>query len=68
MGFANVGTVDRIFRLIVGAALVAAVFVMNIALGSAPGIAMLGIGGILIVTALIRFCPIYGVFGWRTKR
>ncbi len=68
MKFANVGTVDRLLRLIIGAALIAVLFVMSqIEFQSAPGIAAIAVGAILIITATIKFCPIYGLLGWRTR-
>lgn len=68
MKFANVGTADRLLRLIIGAAFIAAPFLMSqIEPQSAPGVAAIVVGAILIVTAIIRFCPIYGIFGWRTR-
>ncbi len=68
MKFANVGTADRLLRLMIGAALIAAPFLMSqIEPQSAPGIAAMVVGAVLIVTAVIKFCPIYGLFGWRTR-
>ena len=61
---ANVGSVDRSIRIILGLALVA--------LGFLGGWSTLGtivsvvIGGILVVTALVRFCPLYRLIGVRT--
>lgn len=66
----NVGTRDRTLRFILGAVLVAAVFVPPIAGMVAPwgawkyaltvwGLAMLG-------TATFRFCPAYTLLGIRT--
>ena len=61
---ANVGSVDRSIRIILGLALVA--------LGFLAGWSTLGtivsvvIGGILVVTALVRFCPLYRLIGVRT--
>lgn len=68
MTFANVGTADRLFRLIVGAVLIALPFlVASIALPAIPGIAAVTVGSILVVTAFVSFCPIYSVFGLRTR-
>ena len=68
MKFANVGTADRILRILLGAVLIALpFFVASIAIPSVPGIACVAIGAILIVTALVQFCPIYGIFGLRTR-
>ena len=61
----NVGSFDRLARLIVGAALI------TFALGYiAPGTGWnwLGwIGVIRILTALFGTCPAYSLFGWSTR-
>lgn len=60
----NVGSADRLIRIILGLAL--------IALALMSGWSMLGtvisavIGGVLVVTALVRFCPLYRLIGVRT--
>ncbi|MEL6212112.1 MAG: DUF2892 domain-containing protein [Pseudomonadota bacterium] len=68
MTSANVGAVDRILRIILGGVLVAAPFFVGaLELPSIPGIAALAVGAILIITAMVKFCPIYSVFGFRTR-
>ena len=57
----NVGSVDKIIRLIVGIGLVA--FGILGASGSTLGIAAIIIGAVLIGTALINFCPLFKIFG-----
>ena len=57
----NIGSVDRVLRLVVGIALLAMVFV-------GPKTPWGWIGAVLIVTALISFCPLYRLFGIRTCR
>jgi hypothetical protein len=58
---ANVGTVDRVLRLVVGIAL--------IALAAMGTIGPWGyIGVVPLATALIRFCPLYRVLGMNTCR
>ena len=60
----NEGTVDRIIRAVLGiAALVGAVAV---GIGTVAGIVMLVLGGILVVTAAVGFCPLYRVLGIST--
>jgi len=66
MRFANVGSIDRIIRILVGLGLVAAALLTGYAPASAVGIAMIAVGAILVLTALVRFCPIYGIFRLRT--
>ena len=55
----NVGVVDRILRVIVGAVLIALVFV-------GPQTPWGWIGLIPIATALIDWCPAYSLLGIRT--
>ncbi|WP_137044070.1 DUF2892 domain-containing protein [Pseudolabrys sp. FHR47] len=62
---ANVGTIDRLARIIVGLALIA------FALGYiAPGTSWSWVGWIGVVpilTALIGYCPAYSIVGCSTK-
>lgn len=67
MSFANVGSADRIFRLFLGLILAAIPFVLeSVAPSSAISIACFAGAAIMIVTATVKFCPIYGVLGLRT--
>lgn len=63
---ANVGTPDRIIRIVVGLVLVALPFVFGAALPAWLGIALPIIGLVLFATAFIAFCPIYRVIGIST--
>ena len=56
----NVGSVDRILRIVVGAALLSLVFI-------GPQTPWGYVGVILIATAFINFCPLYAIFGWKTN-
>ncbi|WP_421760871.1 YgaP family membrane protein [Devosia sp.] len=65
----NVGTPDRIARLVIGALLILAPLVTGWALFTNP-LLMWGsliIGVVLIATALFSFCPIYAALGLSTK-
>ncbi len=55
----NVGTIDRVLRVVVGVVLIALVFV-------GPQTPWGWIGVVPIVTALVGFCPAYRLFGLRT--
>jgi Protein of unknown function (DUF2892) len=55
----NVGAIDRMLRVIVGAVLIALVFV-------GPQTPLGWIGLIPIATALISWCPVYRLLGIRT--
>lgn len=52
----NVGAVDRILRIVVGAVLIALVFV-------GPKTAWGWIGIVPLVTGLLKTCPIYSLIG-----
>jgi hypothetical protein len=56
---ANIGTADRAVRVVIGIVLIALVFV-------GPQTPWGWIGLIPLGTALIRWCPLYRVFGIRT--
>ncbi len=58
---ANVGGIDRVLRIIVGAVLVALVFV-------GPQTPWGWIGLVPLVTALIGYCPAYSLLGLRTNK
>lgn len=58
---ANIGTPDKILRIIIGLVLIALVFV-------GPRTAWGWIGVIPLVTALVNFCPLYALLGIKTRR
>jgi ABC-type branched-subunit amino acid transport system permease subunit len=55
----NVGTTDRLLRIVVGIALLSLVFVGPQTLWGLIGI-------IPLATAVFRYCPAYALFGIRT--
>lgn len=59
----NVGTIDRVLRIIVGAVLIA------LALGYLPGVAASPwgwIGVVPLLTGLFVNCPVYSILGLNT--
>lgn len=64
----NVGTPDRIARIVIGIVLVLLPFISGLALFANPLWlwASVVVGGVLIVTALVRFCPLYAILGLST--
>ncbi len=60
----NVGKGDQIFRFILGVVLLLAYFLGWLA--GTWGIVALVVGIILVVTAAIRFCPLYRILGMNT--
>lgn len=65
---ANIGTVDRIIRLVAGLVLIALAVVPGLGLtGGAALHWVLGIVGVVLVaTAAMRFCPAYRLLGLST--
>ncbi len=61
---ANVGSADRLIRIILGLILVVLPFVGNLGPIATFGVPI--VGAVLIITALVRFCPAYRLFGIRT--
>ena len=55
----NIGSVDRVLRVIVGLVLIALVFV-------GPQTPWGWLGVIPLVTGLVRFCPLYTLLGVNT--
>jgi membrane protein implicated in regulation of membrane protease activity len=55
----NVGTTDRLLRIVVGLVLIALVFV-------GPKTLWGWIGVIPLVTGLLRTCPVYSLLGFNT--
>jgi hypothetical protein len=64
----NVGSVDRILRFILGAALLVAPFLAPASFASfgAWRYAVAAAGAVLLATAVLRICPAYMLFGIRT--
>ena len=67
---ANVGTVDRILRAVLGVVLLYLAFASGMPLfaaGAAKWIAAV-VGVVMLATAAVRMCPLYSVLGIRTCR
>lgn len=60
----NIGTFDRIARII-ASAVGASLFFTNTVTGVAGWI-ILAASGVLLITALLRFCPLYTLLGIQT--
>lgn len=60
----NVGSTDKIVRIIL-AAIFAALYFTGTVTGTL-GLVLLVLGGIFVVTSLISWCPIYAIVGLRT--
>ena len=61
---------DRLVRFVLGAALIASLFVGPLqpaALTSLQGIAMGVVGVVFLLTSVVSFCPLYALLGLKTK-
>ncbi len=56
---ANVGTIDRVVRIILGLVLISLVFV-------GPQTPWGWLGAIFVVTGFIKWCPLYRILGLKT--
>lgn len=62
----NLGTLDRIARALIGLACIALVFTGPFAVAGWPRYALAIVGGILILTAAMKFCPLYRILGFKS--
>jgi hypothetical protein len=60
----NIGTADRIIRVII-AAIVAILFFTDVLTGTL-GIVLLVMAVVFVITSFINFCPLYTMFGLNT--
>lgn len=60
----NMGTIDRVARVIV-AIIIAVLFFTKVITGTL-GIVLLVIAGVFVLTSLISFCPLYVPFSLNT--
>ncbi|HSQ43968.1 MAG TPA: DUF2892 domain-containing protein [Ginsengibacter sp.] len=61
----NIGNADRIIRLLL-AALVGFLYFTNVISGT-PGIILLIVGIVLLLTSVVGTCPLYSLFGFNTS-
>jgi len=66
---ANVGIIDRVLRLLLGAVLIGAPLIDLMGLGASSTVAyvMIVVGAILALTAVVGVCPLYSALGLSTK-
>jgi len=60
----NMGTIDRIIRVII-AALVGVLYFTNVITGTL-GIVLLVLSIVFVLTSMVSFCPLYTIFGMKT--
>ena len=58
----NVGSTDRILRIVAGIVILGSFFVLD---GNARGLALIGI--VPLATGLFRWCPAYALLGLNTS-
>ncbi len=60
----NMGSIDRILRIVVAVA-IAALYFTNVISGTL-GIVLMVLAGVFLLTAFVSFCPLYVPFGLST--
>jgi hypothetical protein len=63
---ANMGSIDKVIRILV-AAVIAGLYFGNLISGT-TAIILLVLAGIFILTSFMSFCPLYFPFGFSTKK
>jgi hypothetical protein len=62
----NMGTADKIIRILI-AAIIAILYFTNVISGTL-GIVLLVLAGVFVLTSFISFCPLYLPFGIKTNK
>lgn len=64
----NIGSADRILRAIIGLVLIVGTLIPSLPLASAPMLQAIAfiVGLVLLLTAVVRFCPLYRLIGVST--
>ena len=62
----NVGTIDRVIRILV-AVVVVILYFTNVISGTL-GIVLLALSAIFVITSLLSFCPIWMALGLSTRK
>lgn len=62
----NMSNTDRLVRIVVAAVLVYLYFSGTVT--GVPGIVLLVLGGVLVLTSLVAFCPLYVPLGISTRK
>ena len=60
----NMGTVDRIVRILLAA--VVAIFYFNNTITGTLGIVLMVLAGVFVLTSIVSFCPLYSIVGLNT--
>lgn len=62
----NVGSIDRIVRLALAVALW--IWPLTTGLSALETAVMAALAGILLVTVITGYCPLYGAMNWSTRK
>lgn len=62
----NMGIADKVIRVII-AAVILTLYFTNVISGT-PGIVLIVLSGVFILTSLVSFCPLYTIFGISSRR
>ena len=62
----NMGTIDKLIRLAIAAAVVVLYYLQIIT--GILGIVLLVVAGIFVLTSLVSFCPLYKLFGFSSDK
>jgi hypothetical protein len=62
----NIGSIDKVIRILIAAVVVVLYFTKIIS--GTLGIILLIVAGILVLTTIIDFCPIWAMLGISTKK
>jgi hypothetical protein len=62
----NIGTIDKVIRILVAVVVVVLYFTKIIS--GTLGIILLALAAVFVVTALINFCPIWAALGISTNK
>ena len=62
----NMGSADRIIRLLI-AAVVTLLYFTNVITGIL-GIVLIAVSAVFLLTSFVNFCPLYAILGLRTNK
>ncbi len=62
----NMGSADRVIRVIVAAILLALYY--NNVISGTIGIILIVLSAVFVLTSFVSFCPLYTIFGISTKK
>tara|TARA_R110002051_G_scaffold91205_3_gene160280 strand:- start:47766 stop:47972 length:207 start_codon:yes stop_codon:yes gene_type:complete len=60
----NMGTGDRVFRILVAIAI--AILYLTDVISGTTALILMAVGLVFLLTSLVSFCPLYAPFGFRT--